>query len=212
MVAGIGDIARKRVIPAILAQPRSTLAAVVIARDPRKAEACVSGGRGIRGDRRGCGGGGLRCGVHRGAGRHHTRAADDCLSARREARSVREAGGAQSRAGAEHGGGDEEIRQIAGRGVLPAAVSEADSDEGTDRERGDRAGRACGRKQPQLAAAGMERRSGCGIRRSRAEGRCSISGATGSTRCIFFSGNRCARRECCRTRCIGWRWRIRPRC
>ncbi len=38
MVAGIGDIARKRVIPAILAQPRSTLAAVVT-RDPRKAEA-----------------------------------------------------------------------------------------------------------------------------------------------------------------------------
>src|SRR6185437_9984734 len=38
MVAGIGDIARKRVIPAILGEPRSTLAAVVT-RDPRKAEA-----------------------------------------------------------------------------------------------------------------------------------------------------------------------------
>jgi predicted dehydrogenase len=38
MVAGIGDIARKRVIPAIAAEPRSRLTAVVT-RDPRKAEA-----------------------------------------------------------------------------------------------------------------------------------------------------------------------------
>jgi len=38
LVAGIGDIARKRVIPAILAEPRSSLAGVVT-RNPAKAEA-----------------------------------------------------------------------------------------------------------------------------------------------------------------------------
>ena len=43
LVAGIGDIARRRVIPAILAEPRSELAAV-LTRDPRKAEAY----RGVR--------------------------------------------------------------------------------------------------------------------------------------------------------------------
>ncbi len=38
LVAGVGDIARKRVIPAILAEPRSSLAGVVT-RNPAKAEA-----------------------------------------------------------------------------------------------------------------------------------------------------------------------------
>jgi predicted dehydrogenase len=38
LVIGIGDITRKRVIPAILAEPRSRLHAV-LTRDPRKAEA-----------------------------------------------------------------------------------------------------------------------------------------------------------------------------
>jgi len=38
LVVGVGDIARKRVIPAILAEPRSTLAAVVT-RNPSKADA-----------------------------------------------------------------------------------------------------------------------------------------------------------------------------
>jgi predicted dehydrogenase len=38
LVAGVGDIARKRVIPAILAEPRSSLAGVVT-RNPEKAEA-----------------------------------------------------------------------------------------------------------------------------------------------------------------------------
>jgi 1,5-anhydro-D-fructose reductase (1,5-anhydro-D-mannitol-forming) len=38
LVIGIGDITRKRVLPAILAEPRSTLHAV-LTRDPRKAEA-----------------------------------------------------------------------------------------------------------------------------------------------------------------------------
>ena len=38
LVIGIGDIARKRVLPAILAEPRSRLHAV-LTRDPRKAEA-----------------------------------------------------------------------------------------------------------------------------------------------------------------------------
>src|SRR5437868_761253 len=38
LVIGIGDITRKRVIPAVLAEPRSNLYGVVT-RDPRKAEA-----------------------------------------------------------------------------------------------------------------------------------------------------------------------------
>src|SRR5947199_2969631 len=37
LVVGIGDITRKRVLPAILAEPRSTLAGIVT-RDPAKAE------------------------------------------------------------------------------------------------------------------------------------------------------------------------------
>src|SRR6266581_9509817 len=37
LVAGIGDITRKRVLPAILAEPRSRLAGIVT-RDPLKAE------------------------------------------------------------------------------------------------------------------------------------------------------------------------------
>src|SRR5215813_8566110 len=37
LLVGIGDIATKRVIPAILAEPRSTLAGIVT-RDPAKAE------------------------------------------------------------------------------------------------------------------------------------------------------------------------------
>ena len=38
LVIGIGDITRKRVLPAILAEPRSRLHAV-LTRDPRKAQA-----------------------------------------------------------------------------------------------------------------------------------------------------------------------------
>ena len=37
LVVGIGDITRKRVLPAILAEPRSRLAGIVT-RDPAKAE------------------------------------------------------------------------------------------------------------------------------------------------------------------------------
>ena len=90
LVIGIGDITRKRVIPAILAEERSVFYGVVT-RDPKKAEAYPGVAR-LDFARRRVARYRDRCRVRRFSG-SAARAAYDCQSARRRACAVREAGG-----------------------------------------------------------------------------------------------------------------------